>query len=273
MKPLCPNWAIVEELNTISWSILAPCNGHTACVMPPLRHQSCYLFFTKISHGFHSQTKSRCYSDRMNLNDPKPGRWMRWNHKHLLTISPVRPVCSASGICLVSPRPPVACLIHLSYSTLAFHRCLIWDRNFLFLSLIPAPLPKVQRNCKLTFKNTCSYFLSLQSTMGTEIFFIVHVCISSIWALVCFYCRLGTALCHQRGRNLNWKIASIRLANLWVLVLIGDWCRRAPGICCRDHSWPTGCELLSSFDGYMIQLLNLLSLFTQTFLIINIVLI
>lgn len=36
-------------------------------------------------------------------------------------------------------------------------------------------------------------------------------------------------------------------------------------MCCRDHSWPTGCELLSSYNGYKTRLLNILSLFTQTF--------
>lgn len=44
-------------------------------------------------------------------------------------------------------------------------------------------------------------------------------------------------------------------------------------MCYRDHSRPTGCELLSSYNGYKIGLLNILSLFTQTVFIIDIVLI
>lgn len=76
----------------------------------------------------------------------------------------------------------VLCLWHLSsifplgrmsYSCIIFHIYLpqMEDRNLLFLSLIPAPLPKVQRHCKLTFKNSCTYFLSPQSITGTENFF------------------------------------------------------------------------------------------------------
>lgn len=140
MKPLSPLLSycsrvkhyLLVHLSSLHWP-------HSMC--DATMETSVMLFVLHKNLPWLSLTKSRCYSDRMNLNDPKPGHWKRWNHKYLLTVSPVRPVCSASGVCLVFPPPwsHVLFIYHIPHlaSTDALYETETYSSCLSFLPLFP----------------------------------------------------------------------------------------------------------------------------------------